>query len=478
MSSLAGALGENLQSGSHSGYKNEDLPMNHASDGGEDEEMEDDLFGNDEDVEHYAAGRTSPSSPSASAVDSERLPSQERDQRHALEYEEEEEPQEMAGQDLKEAEVTFPNIPVPRSSDGDKWVIRTPNFVQVDSKPFHPDTYIGPEHDEDDAGTETLKQRSMSIKLRVESTIRWRWTKDENGRDVQQSNSRIIRWSDGSLSLRLGKELFDISKSIDTSAGLPRQLGGSQPSTQSQTPLGKNQGLTYLVAQHKRSQVLQAEAVITGNMTLRPTSMQSETHRMLVRAVGQKHNKVARLKMADDPTMDPEREKMELVKQSNKKSKKREYDDGLGGGRRRKYTRRTADRDVWSDDEDDFAHVFGSDDDNEDGSSPRKAKRKADDERGGYQEDDFLVADDSEEEDSGYSKKKRRSGNDYEEDPLDKLDAKIEAQERGRGDADSDDDKAMDVESEEDDDEDVPVRRHTSSGRRKAINFDDDEEEE
>lgn len=60
-----------------------------------------------------------------------------------------------------------------------------PNFVKVDSKPFHPDTYIGPEQEDDDAQPgENLREKSMSIKLKVENTVRWRWTKDENGQDV------------------------------------------------------------------------------------------------------------------------------------------------------------------------------------------------------------------------------------------------------------------------------------------------------
>ena len=57
-----------------------------------------------------------------------------------------------------------------------------PNFVKVDSKPFHPDTYVGPEHEDDFAsGTH---ERDMGIKLRVENTVRWRWVKDKDGQDV------------------------------------------------------------------------------------------------------------------------------------------------------------------------------------------------------------------------------------------------------------------------------------------------------
>lgn len=60
-----------------------------------------------------------------------------------------------------------------------------PNFVKVDSKPFHPDTYIGPEQEEEEiANAENMRERSMSIKLKVENTMRWRWVKDAQGADV------------------------------------------------------------------------------------------------------------------------------------------------------------------------------------------------------------------------------------------------------------------------------------------------------
>ncbi|KAF9462935.1 Leo1-like protein-domain-containing protein [Collybia nuda] len=511
MSSLAGALDDFRPSNSHQVVKNEhsfpgpseDIEMQ-SEDSEADEEAQDageemdDLFGNDNDIEE---SKPAPEvvSPSASAPDSERLPSPEREHRQALEYEEDDIPPEIAVE-VKEAEVAFPNIPVPKGSDGTNWVIRMPNFVKVDSKPFHPDTYMGPEHDDDDAPqTESIREKSMTIKLKVENTRR-------------QSNSRVIRWSDGTLSLRLGKELFDINQSLDNSASIPRQFIGSQssqqPTSQSQTeaPI-RSQGLTYLVAQHKRSQVLQSEAVITGYMTLRPTGMQSETHRMLVRAVGQKHNKVARLRMAPDPTMDPEREKMELMKQSMRKSKKKhDYDDLLSNGRKRKYSRKTAGRDVWSDDDDDdAAAIFAASDEDEDdarvGNLGRKAKRKgADDGKDpeDYQEDDFVVADSSDEDAGprGSGTGKTRHTDDMEEDPLDKLDAKIREQqdaekrrskaaatEDGDDNANAENSKGdeMDVESEEgeddDEEEEFKVRRAGGSGTRKRAAVFDEEEE-
>jgi RNA polymerase-associated protein LEO1 len=68
-----------------------------------------------------------------------------------------------------------------------------PNFVKVDSKPFHPDTYMGPEHDDEELQHgENLRERSMTIKLKVENTVRWRWAKDEFGQDVNFGGEIIV----------------------------------------------------------------------------------------------------------------------------------------------------------------------------------------------------------------------------------------------------------------------------------------------
>ena len=199
------------------------------------------------------------------------------------------------------------------------------------------------------------------------------------------------------------------------------------------------------MAQHKRAGILQCEALITGYMSLRPTGMQSETHRMLVRAVGQKHHKVARLRMAPDPTTDPEREKMELMKLASRKPKRtRGEEDALGAARRRRaYTRKRMGDDVWSDDEDDAVSGGASEDDyGDDLSGGRRGKRRKSDADesarkgpGEYQTDDFVVADSEEEDadfddDRGARKRRRRSSaGDEEADDLEKLDAKIDQQE-------------------------------------------------
>merc|ERR1719188_1474554 len=59
--------------------------------------------------------------------------------------------------------------------------------------------------------------------LNPENCIRWRFKKgpdghnltDEDGRPQYEANSRIVEWEDGSKTLYIGKESFDVSEIED-----------------------------------------------------------------------------------------------------------------------------------------------------------------------------------------------------------------------------------------------------------------------
>ncbi|KAI0320889.1 Leo1-like protein-domain-containing protein [Amylostereum chailletii] len=458
-----------------------------------------DLFGGDDEADypkHHSAPESVSLTPPPADLDG--LSPADRERRQALEYEEDDEPNPVIEERL-EAAVAIPNVPVPKSSDGQHWVLRLPNFIKLDTKPFHPETYVGPEQ-EDDLSSGS-RDHDMVVKLRVENTLRWRWTKNAAGQDQRQSNARVIRWSDGTSSLRLGKEYFDMNHVVDNSGSAHRQAFGassqSQPQSQSQTTSqpasasgssSKNHGLTYLVAQHKRAEILQAEAAIVGFMTLRPTDMASDTHRLLVRAVGQKHKKVARLRLADELGMDTERMQQDQKRAVAKKPRKprAEGESGMGGGRRRRSfgSSRRRDVDMWSDDEEEEPEFEGSDDEGEHGRSPKKRRSAHDsDERRGageYQTDDFVVAD-SDDEDGGRGsgsggRKRRKEEALEEEDVLDRLDAQIDAQERQER-----DDGPEEEEAESEEETETQVRKAggaPGTRKRRAIDFEEDEEEE
>lgn len=222
---------------------------------------------------------------------------------------------------------------------------------------------------------------------------------------------------------------------------------------------------------------------------------------MLVRAVGQKHNKVARLRMAPDPTQDPEKEKLELLKQTSKSRSKRQKteDDGFGNPRakRKSHPRKRGGDGVWSDDEAPYDMYGGeSDEDNDlDGSPRRRTGRKGGTRSSGdarkegkYQTDDFVVSDspsdDGDSESGKRPKKKVADRGQSDDDDLDKLEAKIEQQEEAerkmeKGDNEDDhlEPEEMDVESEEpDEDDEHQVRKAGGKRRRLAADFDEEEE--
>jgi len=100
------------------------------------------------------------------------------------------------------------DVEIPRISADlgkEQHFIKLPNFLSVVTHPFDPETYED-EIDEEETMDEEGRQR---IKLKVSNTIRWREFMDNKGDMVRESNARFVRWSDGSMSLHLGNEIFD-----------------------------------------------------------------------------------------------------------------------------------------------------------------------------------------------------------------------------------------------------------------------------
>lgn len=282
------------------------------------------------------------------------------------------------------------------------------------------------------------------------------------------------------MSLQLGKEYFDVVANIDTSASRSGVSNAQQSQSQSQaltqpqigdtstisTPSIPHQGLSYIFAQHKSSAVLQVEQPITGFVSLRTTGLQSDTHRKLVRAVGQKHSKVARLRLAPETVMsqDPNAVTSEASKAAKKRARASAATSRTEPGVSHSRSRRDADEEEDSDDVEyererrrrkrstyaarSQQFVYSDDDDDEpeaqesggdsDGESPRKkaALRKPKKSKipvpgagGDYEADDFVVEDPSEEEEEEEDSARKAPAEDEEEDDLEKLDRQIEAQE-------------------------------------------------
>lgn len=272
----------------------------------------------------------------------------------------------------------------------------------------------------------------------------------------------MVRWSDGSMSLQLGSDLFDVASSHGTSLARPEDLekaGNLVPPAEQ----AASTSTTFLCTPSTYERVLMTETAIAGQLSLVPTSRTSKTHIELVKHVGQQHVKHSRMIIMDERT-DPNLSELLLKaagKDPNKSQKPKAKRAQGSGGVGRKSSRRSTN--IYSDDENDLP--------------PRKSAP------GDYEDDDgFIVADDDEEDEAeetededemawGSNRKhkskskssktrKRKDSDDEDDDEMDEMEEaerRIEQRERERKRAKKEKKKKSRdyVDTDEDEDEDV-----------------------
>ena len=252
---------------------------------------------------------------------------------------------------------------------------------------------------------------------------------------TRRSNARMVRWSDGSMSLQLGSDLFDVAPSYGATLARPSDLEATGQQQSSKIPTSSAASTTFICTPSQHERVLMSEAAIAGQLSLVPTSSTSKTHIELVKHVGQQHVKHSRMKILDD-MKDPNFNELlakasgrDTVKPNRPKSSARRT--GGSSSRQQRHSRRHYD-----DDSD--------------------AERDVGTRRGGnaYEEDDgFVVADEDEEEEAeetededdaawgssrkskSKSKSRKRKGSDDDDEDLDEMEEaerRIEQRERER----------------------------------------------
>ncbi|KAI6240422.1 hypothetical protein M3Y99_00474500 [Aphelenchoides fujianensis] len=167
--------------------------------------------------------------------------------------------------------------------------VRLPNFLSIDPSPFDERTYHL-EVDEEEALNEEGQSR---MKLKVENTIRWRNVHDpETGEVKRESNAKIVKWSDGSMSLYMGAEIFEIQ---------------DQPS------------LANIHLYTRLDQNLTAQSPFARKFTFRPHSTETLTHRKMTLSMADKSNRTQKVKMVTDVGMNPEKDRKEKVRREEEK---------------------------------------------------------------------------------------------------------------------------------------------------------------
>lgn len=144
-------------------------------------------------------------------------------------------------------DLSLGRAPVPASTNGEVYTVSIPNFLSVETEEFNPETYVAPPY--------TTAATSLC------------WRHDPNDNSLLQSNARIIRWEDGSLTLQLAsapKEQYLISSKSLTPLN---KSGDYDPKLDSHA---------YLGAAAETSSVFRLTSHLTHGLTILPTTIETD----------------------------------------------------------------------------------------------------------------------------------------------------------------------------------------------------------
>jgi len=194
--------------------------------------------------------------------------------------------------------------------------VKLPNFLSMESRPFDPKTY---EDEMDEDQSQQDEEGRTRLKLKVENTIRWRQRFDKDLNVVRESNARMVKWSDGSYSLHLGNEIFDVHKQ----------------------PLQSDFNHMFI----RQGTGLQGQAVFKTKLSFRPHSVDSHTHKKMTLSMADRSSKSNQIKVISHVGNNPEEGRWEKIRKeeqdlrmsmrtvsSKNRSKEKGARKGLSGG--------------------------------------------------------------------------------------------------------------------------------------------------
>ncbi|KAG6753956.1 hypothetical protein POTOM_041964 [Populus tomentosa] len=221
-------------------------------------------------------------------------------------------------------------------------MIKVSNIMGIDPNQFDPKTYV-------EEKTFVTDESGAQKRIRLENNIvRWRTVKNPDGSNSVESNARFVRWSDGSLQLLIGNEVLDISVqdaqqdqthlflrhnkvtsqvcvyvigNDDILLALSFSLSFTCLEFGLITFYGKVMLLDIWIVEHAVNppivlslmSLLQSQGRILRKMRFMPSSLSSNSHRLLTALVDSRHRKAYKVKNCITD-IDPEREKEEKEK--------------------------------------------------------------------------------------------------------------------------------------------------------------------
>lgn len=192
--------------------------------------------------------------------------------------------------ELETFTYNIPKLPV-SNDEATVHMTRLPNILGFRQEEFTPESF-----------TESEDGQNFTRNL-----VMWRYKKDIAGnivcdnkdqKPIRESNSRLVKWSDGSMQLFVGHEVFEV-------AVLPAEH-------------------SYLFVKQTPADektILECQNEISNRLQFQPSSLSSDAHKKLTNRVRLENQKTARIKGVATMS-DPERVKAEREKQERLRRKK------------------------------------------------------------------------------------------------------------------------------------------------------------
>lgn len=236
----------------------------------EDEEaMDEDLFGDDDDDEAQAPKKKR-------QLQDDELDSGDDEDRDDRMVEDEEAQQATAEtQEFTAQDFDLGRHPIPQPSDGELYLLKVPKFFAMEPHQFTPQTFQPPSTDH-----HSLKAPSDTFSAYKTAMTTIRWRKSPSNPSELQSNARVVRWSNGELTLQFAS---DPSTHYPVSGNTlaPAQRGAKKP-----TPTSKpgpiraynmdDDSFTYLAAPQEMAGVLRITNKLTAGLKVQAATNASD----------------------------------------------------------------------------------------------------------------------------------------------------------------------------------------------------------
>ncbi|KAF2120547.1 Leo1-like protein-domain-containing protein [Lophiotrema nucula] len=159
---------------------------------------------------------------------------------------------------------------IPEPSDGELYLFKVPKFLSIEPTAFNHKTFQPPTTDHHSKGPHS---EHFSAYHTAMTTVRWR--RSPKNPSELQSNARILRWSDGSLTLQLASDPMN-QYQLNASVLAPPQIAPKKPTPTSIPKKHKNddykESYTYLVAPYEEANVMRVTNKFTTSLLVAPTA--------------------------------------------------------------------------------------------------------------------------------------------------------------------------------------------------------------